>query len=403
MRIGRTVIASIMISAFALGAAPALAADERDDGSREIEAALQRDLGLTPEQIKEQGALQEKALRLDSYLQSSLGAAYAGSHYDLKSGKLIVMVSDKGLLEKARAAGADARFAKHSLRTLEAIQATLDGGETRGREDRKLQPAPFTAWSIDTLSNSVKITATSKQAAAAKELQAKYGDAISIEIADELAPEPAANWMDGGDGINGNSCSAGFNLRNPSTGQGYLLTAGHCVNAGSTLRGQGNVNFGPVLESWFPTYDDAIARKTNAYWIQGPWVDTNPSNGGIVTTSGHTDLPPGFPMCKSGITTKWTCGIITAKNQTVNYVTGDTVKGLTRHNACVEPGDSGGANVSVFFGRKAEGVTSGASMIKDSAGKKRCRSKFGLSNISWYFPIADSLAYYGPKYGVTTW
>jgi streptogrisin C len=209
--------------------------------------------------------------------------------------------------------------------------------------------------------------------------------------------------MDGGDGINGNSCSAGFNLRNPSTGQGYLLTAGHCVNAGSTLRGQGNVNFGPVLESWFPTYDDAIARKTNAYWIQGPWVDTNPSNGGIVTTSGHTDLPPGFPMCKSGITTKWTCGIITAKNQTVNYVTGDTVKGLTRHNACVEPGDSGGANVSVFFGRKAEGVTSGASMIKDSAGKKRCRSKFGLSNISWYFPIADSLAYYGPKYGVTTW
>ena len=33
----------------------------------------------------------------------------------------------------------------------------------------------------------------------------------------------------------------------------------------------------------------------------------------------------------------------------------------------------------------------------------RCRSAFGLSNVSYYHPIADSLAYYGPRYGVTTW
>ena len=183
--------------------------------------------------------------------------------------------------------------------------------------------------------------------------------------------------MDGGDAINGGSCSAGFNLRNPSTGQGYLLTAGHCVSKGQTTTGQGGFTFGSVLESWFPSYDDALIRKTNSYWIQGPWVDTNPSNGGFINTSGYTDLPAGFVMCKSGITTKWTCGIIAAKNETVTYTGGKTVYGMTRHTACVEPGDSGGANVSVFYGYHAEGVTSGASMFVDAAGKKRCLAKRG--------------------------
>ena len=76
---------------------------------------------------------------------------------------------------------------------------------------------------------------------------------------------------------------------------------------------------------------------------------------------------------------------------------------MTRHSACVEPGDSGGSNLSWIGGKfRAEGVTSGARMrVKD--GKKRCLSVFGEKNVSWYFPIADSLPYYGAKYGVTLW
>jgi streptogrisin C len=407
MRFNGTLMSSILISALALGAAPALAADERADGSADVSAALERDLGLSPKQVKELGPAQDRAVKLDDELKRSLGDAFAGSQFDLKSGKLIVSLTDKGLLEKVEASGAGARLVSHSLRELEAIQANLDaaaGGpkDPGSREPTKPQSTPFTSWSIDPASNSVQVTVTKRQAGAAKEALAKYGDAVTLELSEAL-PEPAANWMDGGDAINSNSCSAGFNLRNPSTGQGYLLTAGHCVSSGSTLRGQGNVTFGTVLESWFPTFDDSLTRKTNAFWIQGPWVDTNPSNGGFVNSSGYTDLPFGFPICKSGITTKWTCGIITGKNQTVTYTGGSTVHGLTRHSACVEPGDSGGANVSVLGGYHAEGVTSGASMWTDFAGKKRCLSKLGLPNVSWYFPIADSLAYYGPKYGVTVW
>src|SRR3954452_20672043 len=391
MRFRGTLMSTLMISVLALSAVPALAADERADGSDEVTRAMERDLGLSPDQAKAQNELQERALKLDDQLKDSLGDAYAGSQYDLESGNLIVMVSDKEGLEKAREAGADARFAAHPLRELNAIQAQIDGGDPH-RESTKSQPAPFTSDFIDPISNSVHITATRKQAAAAKELQAKYGDAVSVELS-ETVPDAASNFMDGGDGINGNSCSTGFNLRNPSTGQGYLLTAGHCVSAGSTLRGQGNVTFGTVNESWFPYFDDSLTRKTNSYWLQGPWVDTNPSNGGFVTTSGWTNVPVGFPICKSGITTKWTCGIVTAKNQTVTYPGGQPVHYLTRHTACVEPGDSGGANVSILGGYHAEGLTSGAVMPYDSTGRRRWLAKFGQTNISYYFPISNSLSY----------
>ena len=221
---------------------------------------------------------------------------------------------------------------------------------------------------------------------------------VAVEESD-LAPTPAANYMDGGDEINGN-CSAGFNIRNTALGKGYLLTAGHCVAPSSYVYGQGGYYFGQTLESWYQSgYDDALVRNDNsAWWIQGPWVDYQPSNGAIITTASYTDAPVGTTVCKSGKTTKWTCGSITAKNLTVTYTSGVTLYGLTRHNACVEPGDSGGANVSVTSSYAAEGLTSGASWINN-----RCRSVYGQANVSYYYPIADSLAYYGPRYGVGTW
>jgi streptogrisin C len=425
MSFKKTALTSVIVSALAVGAAPALGADHPDlagkgrvgagDGSTGlsagIRAALQRDLGLNAEQANRQGALQAKAIKLDEALRASLGQAYAGSSYNAKTGRLVVTVSDATQLGEVRAAGADARLGKHSKARLDAIKNKLDvaAGEAKGSGPADRQPngprqrsvAGMTSWYVDTETNTVRVTVTKAKAKAAARTLATYGDAVTIEESD-LAPTTTA-FMDGGDEINYGSCSAGFNLRNRATGVRYLLTAGHCVTAGSTLRGQGGVAFGPVLERWFPTFDDALARNDNpGYWIQGPWVDTNPSNGGIISVSGYTDAPVNTLMCKSGITTKWTCGRITAKDQTVLFDGTNTVRGLTRHSACVEKGDSGGSNVSVTNVYAAEGVTSGAQLtLKD--GRLRCLSAAGQANVSWYFPIADSLAYYGPKYGVSVW
>jgi hypothetical protein len=152
-------------------------------------------------------------------------------------------------------------------------------------------------------------------------------------------------------------------------------------------------------ETW-ATYDDALIRNDNAgYWIQGPWVDTNPSNGGIIVVSGFSDSPVGTSICKYGVKTNWPAGPSPPRTRRVTFDGTNTVHGLTRHSACVEKGDSGGANYRVS-GNSAEGVTSGAVLYGATL---RCGQAVGQPTISWYFPIADSLAYYGPKYGVTVW
>ena len=426
MHLKKSVLASIVVSALAVSAAPAFGASGSADrpgatGNTELPpdvlAALERDLGLSEQQAKRHGAQQAKAIALDKKLQASLGSAYAGSSYDAKTGKLVVMVSDASKLDDADAAGADARLAKHGRDDLESIKQELDraAGKPKGSSAAKRQPngarqdavEGMVSWYVDSKTNTVVVTVEKARAKQARARLAKYGDAVTV-VESDLPPVPTDRYMDGGDAINNSSCSAGFNLRNPSTGQGFLLTAGHCVSAGSTLYGHdthwwgGAIAFGPVLEKWFPTYDDAIARNDTGHYIQGAWVDTNPSHGGVITTKSYTDAPVGTTVCKSGITTKWTCGAITGKDETVTYDGTSTVYGLTRHSACVEKGDSGGANVSVTGSYAAEGVTSGARLRSDGS-RLRCLSVFGQQNVSWYFPIADSMSHYGPKYGVTVW
>ncbi len=72
---------------------------------------------------------------------------------------------------------------------------------------------------------------------------------------------------------------------------------------------------------------------------------------------GSAEAPVGASVCRSGRTTHWRCGHVLSKNQTVNFVGGNVVHGLTLTSACAGGGDSGG---SVLSGDQAQGVVSGA-------------------------------------------
>ncbi len=428
MRIKKTLItvgiaSAVLLSVTAAGASgagdeSAKAHNDSKSAAAQVQKALQRDLGLSPDQARKVLSSQADAIALDKKLQAQLGSAFAGSVFDPASGKLTVLVSKQSELAAVKAAGAEAKLVERSRGQLNKIKAELDtaAGKAEGTNaavrkvngERKAAVAGLSSWYVDPASNTVHVTAAKGKLGKAKQSLAKYGNAVSV-VEETVAAVPTGQFVDGGDGYNGNNCSVGFNLRNKSTGQGYILTAGHCVSKGQTVYGFDWNKFGVVLESWFPGLDDALVRNDNSgYWYQGPWVDTNPSLGGFINVSGHTDAPVGTTLCKSGIKTKWTCGQITAKNETVTYSAG-SVYGLTRHSACVEKGDSGGANVSVTFDwgtwsnkYAAEGVTSGARLYTVN-GALRCGQAAGQANVSWYFPIADSLAYYGPKYGISIW
>jgi streptogrisin C len=356
-------------------------------------AALQRDLHLTPAEAKRLLAKQAQVDTLEKSMSAKLGAAFGGSWFNQRTGKLVVTATTAERAATARSERTETRVVKRSLDALSTIKNNLD---VAGKRNPKALAAA-NSWAIDVEHNQVVVTARKGQTAALSSLVARYGDAVRIEES-AVNPVITADYLDGGDPYNG--CSVGFNVTRGNVG--LFLTAGHCGTAGQNAQ-QGGVTIGPFEQSYFPDYDDALVRNDNpGYWSQGPWVFAYSGDPGVVyNISGYRDSPVGTAVCKSGRTTGLTCGTVTVKDETINVSDGNgnplgAVHGLTRHSACVEQGDSGGSNISVTSaGNFAEGMTSAANLSPDASGRLRCQSYFGRTNVSYFFPIADSLAFYG--------
>jgi len=171
--------------------------------------------------------------------------------------------------------------------------------------------------------------------------------------------------------INGNTlCSVGFAVA------GGFVSAGHCGGTGSPTLGYNNVSQGTFAGSSFPGNDYSWIR-TNGNWTPQPWV--NNYSGGNVLVAGSADAAIGSSICRSGRTSGWHCGTLLGRDETVVYAQG-AVSGLSRSDACAEPGDSGGSWIS---GNQAQGVTSG--------GTGNCTS----GGTMWFQPVNEILGAYG--------
>ncbi len=365
-----------------------------NQAEQRLSEALQRDLGLSEAELDRMLDALAGVDELAADLRAELGEAFGGSWFDQQAGTLVVAVTDPATMGAVRAAGAQPRLVRHSEAQLDALHGELDALAEQDAD--ALAEAFF--WTVDVRANEVVLTVRAGEAGTFSALAGEFGDALRIEESD-LAPTTMnhdGNWLDGGvryvNTSAGSSCSVGFNVRNPNTGARYHLTAGHCGNAGNNTT-HGGTTVGPFVEDWFPTHDDAIVQ-VNSSWSMGPYVWTYP---GLVVVNGARDSGIGTPVCASGQTTGLTCGTITDKNVTVNYPQG-TVFGLGQHDACVEPGDSGGSTYSTSGGIFAEGMSSGGQLING-----QCLERHGSQNVSFYQEVTDSLAYYGPQYGIQLW
>ncbi|HEX6194977.1 MAG TPA: S1 family peptidase [Jiangellaceae bacterium] len=337
-----------------------------ETASPEMTAAMERDLGLTPAEIDELLEEEFVASSVAEKLEKGLGSAYAGSWID-DDRNLVVAITDRSHAREIRMLGARPKLVAHSEDQLTGAVRALDRAKRPSAND-------VAGWYVDSETNSVVVEALPGARGAAERFIRSSGvDASAVRVVTTTEKPRLYYDVRGGDAYYpGNSrCSIGFSVN------GGFVTAGHCGGVGTTTSGYNQVSQGVVQGSSFPGNDYGWV-DVNSNWTPTALVNRY-SGSQTVTVAGSQEAAIGSSVCRSGSTTGWHCGEITAKNQTVNYAQG-AVYGLTRTTACAEPGDSGG---SWLTGQQAQGVTSG--------GSGNCTT----GGVTYFQPVQEILSAYG--------
>ena len=314
---------------------------------------------------------------LEEHLEPDSGVV--GSYYD-DAGDLVVAVSDLTAAELVREAGAIPRLVRFTIGQLTAVQRELDQLAT-GSSAGKVR-----SWYVDPVSGTVVVTVPT---GAHDQLTERFlsraeanGDRVTVRtVAGKVTTTADDFSLRGGVQVDKNTgyvCSLGFNART-TKGTRIFLTAGHCT-AGKPSFSRNGYILGNTRTSSFPGNDFGTVGVIEG-WDQQGYVER--WGAGTIAVRGIANATVGSTLCKSGKRTGWTCGRIVARNVTVNYGSNKVVRGLFQHTACVEAGDSGGANMT---GNYAQGITSGAALIDG-----QCLEKYGQTNESYAQPIAEAL------------
>ncbi|KAB2346997.1 S1 family peptidase [Actinomadura rudentiformis] len=162
-------------------------------------------------------------------------------------------------------------------------------------------------------------------------------------------------------------CTVGFSVR------GGYITTGRCGTPGATAVGHNGVAQGTVQGSTFPGGGGGWVR-TNTSWRPRGLV--NRHDGTFVTVRGGQAAPVGSAVCMAGAASGWRCGVIQARNITVNFPEG-VLTGLIRTSICAAPGDLG---APLIANGQAQGILVGTG---------------GGGCPSYFQPVNNVLAAYG--------
>ena len=378
-----------VLSPLVLLAAMSVSAAAPSDNSvpAAVREALQRDLDLSPGQLAQYLKVERQAIQQQKQLASAQAERYAGSWLERKAnGDYQLVVATTSLQPQRGPADTDFRNVRHSLSALGSAKRELDTLAARGAK----APDGVYGWFVDVRNNSVTVNvAPGAQAQAVDFVAASGADAGTVRFETMAsAPRPLATLQGGSeylsnDGSNYYYCSVGFAVTRQGA-QGFA-TAGHCGAAGDRVFVAVNrrtvSQIGAFAGSSFPGADRAWVQVDNNHTLQ-PVVDGY--NQGDIVVRGSTEAPIGAAVCRSGRTTGLHCGVIEAKNVTVQYP-GEQVNNLTQVKVCAEGGDSGGSFITTPG--QAQGVLSG--------GNYSCKGKQAKLATSYFQPINPLLQAYG--------
>ncbi|GHJ93296.1 serine protease [Streptomyces sp. NE5-10] len=358
---------TVGLGAAAANAAPLPEPAPKPSASAGLLDAMRQDLGLTAAQAEERLRAEKTAAAVETAARQRAGAAYGGAWFDPAVGRLVVAVTDRAEEAEVRALGADTRLVRHSAAALDRAKARLDGLRA---------PAGVAGWHVDPKSNSVvvDVVRAHRQSPAVRAFvdRARADGLVTVAETAEAPRTYAAGTVGGDPYYTGNvRCSIGFSVH------GGFVTAGHCGRAGAAVRGWDGSAMGTFQGSSFPGDDYAYVSIHSGWWTVPVVLGWGTVPDQLVR--GSAEAPVGASVCRSGSTTRWHCGTVLAKNQTVNYSQG-AVYQMTKTSVCAEGGDSGGSFLS---GDQAQGVTSGGWGNCSSGGE------------TWFQPVNEILARYG--------
>ncbi|CAL9336827.1 S1 family peptidase [Streptomyces sp. enrichment culture] len=332
--------------------------------------AMQRDFGLTRSEAEARLSAERRATDAVPEAREAAGSAYGGAWLDSTDGELTVAVTEEAgaaTLKAVRAAGAAVRTVEHSAATLDAAKARID---------RLDAPDGVSSWSVDPAANTVVVNVARERKndndVRRFVAEAREAGPVTVRTVREPARTFAAGTVGGDPYYTGNvRCSIGFSVH------GGFVTAGHCGGAGAAVRGWDGSHIGHFQGSSFPGNDYAWVNVGSGWWTVPVVLGWGTVPDQLVR--GSAEAPVGASVCRSGSTTRWHCGRVLAKNETVNYSQG-AVHQMTKTSVCAQPGDSGGAFIS---GDQAQGVTSGGWGNCSSGGE------------TWFQPVNEILNRYG--------
>ncbi|GAB77381.1 streptogrisin C [Austwickia chelonae] len=367
----------------------------RSDLERMAADHLSQAFGLSKPEAMNRVREQEGHSRTALTIAEKLGDRSPGSFIDQKRGKLVVNVSDD---EAATLVGGE----KVEARVVGTTASQL--AQIRQQAEQRLG-SMMRSSAVDTTRNMIVLSVPAKDLAAAGQATSDLSKVEIQESPDDAVPlSHPVSAMDkkahigGGDRIdyklaNGNvySCSYGFSVTKGNE-EGFV-TAGHCAEKGRKFTKESK-SLGEIKEFSFPGEDMAYASLDMTQWIGDASVNKM-SGGEMAPVKGSTEAAVGAAVCKSGLSTKWTCGTITAKNATsVNSPndpkTRHEIKGLTETDVCALRGDSGGPWMA---GDQAQGVTSSGNATSFKDGK--CQNSRGDKIKTHFQPINPILKKYG--------